>query len=230
MQNDKNSHYHIFLLRHGESIGNAGGYHQGQSDFPLTQNGMAQSRALAQHWRKRQLPVDRIISSPLARARQTAEILAESLDIPIEYDPVWMERNIGELSGLHPDEAATRYPRPIFMHPYMPVGIHGESQWDLYLRAGRAVQGLMRQPPGSYVVVSHGGILNLVLYAILGITPQANFHGPRFRFRNTAYATLTYSPFEHKWSLLGLNERNHWQDAEDPLISLSGSAPSEREP
>jgi broad specificity phosphatase PhoE len=130
------------------------------------------------------------------------------------------------LSGLQPDEAAERYPRPEFIHPYMPIGSSGESQWDLYLRAGQAVKSLVQRQPGCYVVVSHGGILNLVLYAILGIAPQANFHGPRFRFRNTAYATLTYSPLEHKWSLLGLNERNHWQDGEDTLPAPPVTSPS----
>jgi broad specificity phosphatase PhoE len=77
------------------------------------------------------------------------------------------------------------------MHPYQAVGETGESQWELYLRAGRAVQNLLKNPPGRYLVVSHGGILNLAFYAILGIAPQANFTGPRFRFANTAYATPT---------------------------------------
>jgi hypothetical protein len=50
----------------------------------------------------------------------------------------------------------------------------------------------------------------MVMYAILGIVPQANFQGSRFRFRNTAFATLTYNPEEHSWVLEGLNDRMHW--------------------
>jgi hypothetical protein len=57
--------------------------------------------------------------------------------------------------------------------------------------------------------------LNMFMYAILGIIPQANFYGPRFRFGNTAFATLTYTPNQHKWAVLGLNNRNHWQNEED---------------
>ena len=64
------------------------------------------------------------------------------------------------------------------------------------------------------MVVSHGGLLNMVLYAILGITPQANFSGPRFRFRNAAFATLTYKPDEHLWNVQGINDQAHWKENE----------------
>jgi hypothetical protein len=52
----------------------------------------------------------------------------------------------------------------------------------------------------------------MVLYAMLGIVPQADFHGPRFRFQNTGFATLTYEPHQHKWRVLGINDRGHWHD------------------
>lgn len=206
--------YNLTLLRHGESIGNAEGKHQGQSDFPLTEKGEAQARALADRWLHEKKNFDLIISSPLSRARSTAEILAEALNIAPEFNPLWMERDNGMLAGLRPEEAVISYPRPPFIHPYLPIGQTGESQWELYLRAGKAVQDLLHHPPGNYLIVSHGGILNMVLYAILGITPQANFYGPRFRFGNTAFATLSYNPGEHKWYVHGLNDRTHWQHDE----------------
>ncbi len=204
--------YHIILLRHGESVGNAEGYYQGQSDFPLSQQGERQARALAQRWLAQSVTFDCIIASPLARACQTAEIIATALgELPIELEPTWMERNNGKLAGLRPEQAAERFPRPGFFHPYLPIGETGESQWELYLRAGQAVQDLLRRPPGRYLIVSHGGILNMVMYVILGIVPQANFHGPRFRFRNAAFATLVYYPETHTWRLEGLNDQAHWK-------------------
>ena len=206
--------YHLTLLRHGESVGNAEGKHQGQSDFPLTEKGEAQGRALAERWLNERKCFDLLISSPLSRARGTAEILAEALHLTLELNPLWMERDNGLLAGLRPEEAIASYPRPPFIHPYLPIGQTGESQWELYLRAGKAIQDLLHHPPGNYLIVSHGGILNMVLYAILGITPQANFYGPRFRFGNTAFATLTYNPGEHKWYVHGLNDRVHWQHGE----------------
>lgn len=202
--------YHVILLRHGESIGNAEGYHQGQSDFPLTENGRKQARAVARRWRREALAFQGVVSSPLLRARETGEIISGMLKAPLELDADWMERDNGLLSGLRPDEAAQVYPRPTFIHPYQPIGSTGESQWELFLRAGLALQRLLERPPGRYLVVSHGGILNMAMYAILGIPVQANFTGPRFRFGNTAFATLTYAPAEHKWTLFGLNDSSHW--------------------
>jgi broad specificity phosphatase PhoE len=220
MKNDETERrglYHITLLRHGESTGNAGGYLQGQADFPLSDTGRNQAEALAGRWLTEEVTFDRIISSPLLRARETAEIIAGRLAsarnpgaIPIEFDPVWMERDWGLISGLHRSEAEERFPRPEFIPTYQPIGVTGESQWELYLRAGRGIQALMDKPAGRYLVVSHGGILNVAMYAILGITPQANFHGARFRFRNTAFAKLVYDPSEHVWLVEGFNDYAHW--------------------
>jgi hypothetical protein len=54
----------------------------------------------------------------------------------------------------------------------------------------------------------------MAFYAILGIAPQANFTGPRFRFSNAAFATLTYHPDQHKWSVFAVNDHSHWRQAE----------------
>ena len=204
--------YFIVLLRHGESVGNAEGYHQGQSEFPLTEKGRKQVQALAHHWKKNGRSFDKVIASPQTRARQTAEILTDQLGLEIEFDKLWMERDNGVYAGLHQDEARVKYPYPDFIHIYTPIGKKGESQWELYLRGGRAIQSILHHPPGDFLIVSHGGILNMTLHAILGIPPQANFQGPRFRFRNTAFATLTYYPENHNWNIEGINHHPHLVD------------------
>ncbi len=204
--------YRITLMRHGESQGNAAGLHQGQAEFPLTQTGEAQVEALVRRWKREKTTFDKIISSPLERARQTAGLISAGLNVPLEFDEVWMERDIGVLQGLRPEEAYREHPRPAFIHPYQAIGETGESQWELYIRAAQGIQRILSYLPARYLVVSHGGILNMVMYAILGIAPQANFTGPRFRFSNTAFATLTYAPDEHKWSVLGVNDLAHWKN------------------
>jgi broad specificity phosphatase PhoE len=201
--------YHLTLLRHGESQGNYEGRHQGQSDFLLTDRGREQAITLLERWKLERKEFDLVISSPLARARETAEIIASGLKVPLEFDPLWMERNNGMMAGLSPEEVRQTLPQPGFIHPYQPVGQTGESQWQLYLRAGNALQSLFSHPPGKYLVVSHGGLLNMFFYAILGIAPQPNFHGPRFRFNNSAFATLSYNPATHHWYILGVNDHNH---------------------
>jgi broad specificity phosphatase PhoE len=207
--------YHITYLRHAESVGNLHKYHQGQVDYPLTEVGKKQAMALAERWQKETKHFDYIISSSLSRACQTAEIIAKELYLPVETEDIWIERNNGRLGGLNSDEAEKKHPRPPFINPYMKIGETGESQWELYLRAGHAVQGLINRPPGNYLIVSHGAILNMILYVILGITPQADFQGPRFRFPNTAFATAIYRPDTHTWFLTGLYDRRHWDFPKD---------------
>ncbi len=202
--------YHITVLRHGESLGNYEGRHQGQADFPLTDRGRRQVEALIKRWKEEDKSFDLIITSTLARALETAQSISISLGVPLQPDPLWMERDNGRMAGLSPEEVQETLPDPGFIHPYLPIGQTGESQWELYLRAGKAVQSLFSHPPGRYLVVSHGGLLNMFFYAILGIAPQPNFHGPRFRFDNTAFATLYYNPASHRWYILGVNDHLHW--------------------
>ncbi|MGW8250131.1 MAG: histidine phosphatase family protein, partial [Anaerolineales bacterium] len=76
---------------------------------------------------------------------------------------------------------------------------------------GQAVSSLLRLEPGRILVVSHGGILNMALYAILGIAPQAYLRGARFIFENTAFAEMSYLTSEDIWLVEALNECNHWQ-------------------
>lgn len=212
LSSEKSSLYRFTFLRHGESEGNAQGRVQGQADYSLTETGRKQAQALAARWLTEKVTFHRIISSPLARSRETAEIIGNALEIPIDFNPLWMERDYGKLSGMVWDNAAQTEQRPLYFDLYQPVGETGESLWELYLRGGKALSSLLTYPPGDYLVVSHGGILNMVLYAILGIQPQAGFHGVRFYFRNTAFATITYNPAEHIWRFLGFNDRFHWSD------------------
>lgn len=203
--------YDIIFLRHGESVGNAESRWQGQADFPLTDRGREQAQALAEWWRAEDRRFDRIISSPLERARMTAEIIANTLSLSVETDPIWMERNIGEIAGMTDEEVNRRLPDRKFVTPFSAiVGDEGEGDWALYLRAGQALHILLRRNPGKYLVVSHGGLLNQVMYAIVGITPQANFSGPRFRFKNTGFAHVSYLPHSHRWQIDALNDRSHW--------------------
>lgn len=122
-----------------------------------------------------------------------------------------MERDNGLLTGLNAEEANEILLEPKFVHSYQPFRQTGESLWEVYLRAGMAVQSLIHRPQGCYLIVSHGGLLNMAFYAILGIAPQPNLQGPRFRFNNSAFATLEYNPRAHRWIVLGVNDRPHWQ-------------------
>lgn len=212
-ENDRQKPFFITLLRHGESVGNAESRWQGQADFPLTERGRAQARALAERWQREGAQFDYAISSPLTRAKETAEIIASALRLTIESNPLWLERDNGEFSGLTADEVRESFTPPEFTTPYDPVGLDGEGDWELFLRAGQALHDLLKRPPARYLIVSHGGLLNQVMHAVVGVAPQANDAGVRFRFGNTGFAQLIYFPHRHRWAIDKLNDHAHWQEA-----------------
>jgi broad specificity phosphatase PhoE len=199
------------FLRHGESIGNAESRWQGQSDYALTEKGRLQAQALANRWKSEGMKFDLIIASPLVRAKETAEIVAAALDANVEFDPILMERHIGEMEGLTAEEVRKR-PQPPFVTPYDAIGGEGEGDWALFLRAGQALHALLRRTPGTYLIVSHGGLLNQLMNAIIGVTPHVGSSGIRFRFENTAFARVIYFPHQHRWAFDALNDHSHLKD------------------
>ena len=202
--------FHITFLRHGESTGNVENRLQGLSDFPLSETGRAQARALGERWQAEGMTFDIAITSPLSRARETAEIVSAALKIPVlELEPLWVERDMGKRSGLTMDEIHAQFQDPDFVNPYDSIDESGESDWALYLRGGQALHKILQRPPARYLIVTHGAILNMTLYAILGIAPQPNFQGPRFRLENTAFCQFRYYPQAHRWRVDVIGDTGH---------------------
>ncbi len=205
----KKSESYFVFLRHGESTGNAENRHQGQADYPLTELGKKQAHLLAKHWEQGTVQFDRLIVSPLSRAEETSRILNKVLQSEITIDPIWMERDNGKLAGLLHKQAREIQPPSNFIPLFQPIADTGESQWELYLRAGTALNTLMKYPPGKYLVISHGGLLNMVLLALIGLVPQANFQGPGFYFSNTGFTSVLYTAEKNQWLVLEHNNTNH---------------------
>jgi 2,3-bisphosphoglycerate-dependent phosphoglycerate mutase len=124
--------------------------------------------------------------------------------MPVETDPDWMEMNNGPVAGMSREEAKKEYPIPHFRTPYEPFFETGESHWELYCRAAKALEKVIRRGAGHYLVVSHGGILNAALRTIVGAQPPANAQGIWFALGDTGYVRMVYTPSEHKWILLEL--------------------------
>ena len=201
--------YRFVFLRHAESVGNVESRWQGQSNYPLTEKGRAQARALAERWKKEDVKFDLVITSTLERAQETARIATSYLeDIKIEFNPILMERHVGQMEGLTIDEIL-KMPQPAYVTPYSSIGGEGEGDWALFLRAGQALQEFLHKPPGKYLVVSHGGFLNQLMHAVVGIAPHVDPSGVRFRFENTSFARVVYYPHQHRWLIDTLNDRAH---------------------
>jgi 2,3-bisphosphoglycerate-dependent phosphoglycerate mutase len=204
-----NSLYAFTFLRHGKSIGNVEGRLQGQSEYPLSELGVQQARQLAAFWQNQNQSFLQIIASPLERARQTAEILAAALEAPIETDPIWTERYFGTWEGLTPEEVHQTHTDFDFSDFTQRPGGNGESLLELFARASQALQSLLNRPPGEYLIVSHGAILQMTFYTIFGLSPLLNFQRLRFQFENTAFSNLSYDPKRQLWLVTGINQTPH---------------------
>ena len=162
-----------WYLRHGETDWNAQGRSQGRTDIPLNANGIAQAEAagllLAQHWRDH-APIVRIVSSPLVRARRTAEIVADQLAahgaprFEVALDDGLKEVCFGDEEGK---PMGTWYDSWI-AGEYTPP--NGESFADLRERAVSAVNRALEQD-GVPLIVRHGAMFR-ALRAAMHLKPN----------------------------------------------------------
>ncbi len=208
----------LTFLRHGESESNKVEILQGQSNSPLSDKGRQQARQVAERWRQAGVGFDAIFSSPLQRAQQTAEIVAETLDFSgkIEIDPIWIERSFGALEGETLQELRSRQPQVGWWLAFDPIGGSGESQIDLYVRAAQGLQGLIRRPPGRYLVVSHGALLGKLTFVVMGITPQGHNNGIMFLLGNCAYLNVSYDSEKSQFLVYGLNNPDEFAWSKGP--------------
>ena len=196
----------ITFMRHARSLGDDLNVHEGRYDAPLTDVGRDQVRQRAAAFVAEQRRFDAIIASPLVRAYEAAQIMAQALNLEVEAAPEWMEFNNGPLAGLSYAEAEQRYPMPAFRNPYELFWETGESDWDLQVRAINAIQSLIRRGAGRYLIVSHGAILNAAMRHIMSLPPAPNWQHPVvFAFGDTGYARFEYAPDQHRWTLLEFN-------------------------
>ena len=207
----KSTQVFITLLRHGLSTANQLGIVQGQLDYPLHQEGIDQARRLGEFWHAQGRLYEKIVSSPLQRAVETARLISSALSIPILQEPLWKERGFGEAEGLPYElfrEKSDTHPAQVSHTD--PVFPGGESEWDLLNRAARATQKIFQNGWKSCLVVSHGGILNAALRSILGIRlipGEPRQYG--FSFDNTGFTDITFDQNTSRWQILGHNARPH---------------------
>jgi probable phosphoglycerate mutase len=140
----------IFLIRHGETLGNASRTVQ-RPDNPLSPRGVAQAERLAK--RLECLGLAAILSSDFARAAQTAASLARVTGLPVEHDALLQERNFGDLRGT--PYASLGF--DMFEPGYAPP--NGET-WEVFHervdRAWALIRARAAAVDGHLAVVTHG--------------------------------------------------------------------------
>ena len=156
----------FYFLRHGQTDWNVEGRMQGHTDIPLNATGLQQAHAAAQ--RMAQLPVTRIVSSPLVRALKTAAITAETLKLPIHIDSALKERTFGSFEGrtshqikaahgLNPEDSLTKI---------LPADA---EQWDTTLHRARTSinHWLETYPEDTILFVGHGAFFRALHETLL---------------------------------------------------------------
>ncbi len=96
---------HIYIMRHGQSVANAEHIIAGQHESPLSEEGIIEATAAGRH--AKDLNIQRIFSSPMGRAYQTAQIVADAIEYPherIELVEELRERFLGDIETKHYDE------------------------------------------------------------------------------------------------------------------------------
>ena len=163
----------LILVRHGESEWNRAGRIQGQVNSPLTDLGINQAKAIRDHLSgillNQQLE---IYTSPLDRALQTAEIIAQGIDYPsrkIIIEERLNDFNLGEISGtfgwdkvaeIFPEQAQLRLQDPMRFHPS-----GGESGAEFEARLRSLLEDLMDD--GTLKLMVSHGIVNKFIRGIL---------------------------------------------------------------
>ena len=160
----------LFLVRHGQSAGNAEGRFGGHSATPLSELGQEQARLTANALAKEN--INAIYSSDLLRAVQTAEPLAKKVNLEIMTSPALRERNVGVLEGLTFDESKEAHPDDYYA--LVNRNIHhviteGESYRNLLNRISAELRDILRRHRGERIAIfTHTGALCFMTLHLLG--------------------------------------------------------------
>lgn len=178
---------HVLLIRHGQTDANAVGVVQGHLPTPLNATGRAQSQRVGQHLAGLTPPVTRLLTSPLARALQTADIVAEHIGLNAIPDERWVERHFGSQQG-----------RPMDLDRIMTHGGNVTDPHDAEPRPSfdrRVAVALSELADEADVVaiVTHGGVIgSVVRQLIAGTLPCVNPPWRRVPVPNGAILHLTW--------------------------------------
>jgi broad specificity phosphatase PhoE len=162
----------LLLIRHGQTRWNRDQVFRGGADVPLDRAGMAQARALSA--RLRPADIAAVYSGPLARARRTAELVAEPHGLPVTVLPglddmrfgAWEGRTVADVGRSHPGQYASWKTMP--WNLAIPGGTTLRQVGSRSWRAVRAITG-QHDRNATAAIVTHRVVLKLLVLRMLGI-------------------------------------------------------------
>jgi probable phosphoglycerate mutase len=161
----------IILARHGETEWNVKDIFRGLADIALSNNGLKQAEKLARYLSSRK--IEAVYSSPLQRARQTAELIARHHRLDVLVTPGLIDVNYGEWQGLLATQVQEKYPELYTLWSNQPqrVRIPGGDRLSQVRRRSRAVVAeVINKYSGTVVLVSHRAVNQVLICALLGVS------------------------------------------------------------
>lgn len=180
---------YLYLVRHGQSVGNVVKTFHGQTDYPLTETGREQARRSAE--KLQGVNFTRCCASDLVRAWDTAQACLEGRSVTAECCPALREQDVGDMEGLSWEEMERRYPELI--HPYLEDWFntpppHGETAGRMAARVGACVDEIIRRGEDT-LVVGHYGSLSLILLH-LGLIRREQAFTMEWAFGQGTYSAI----------------------------------------
>lgn len=184
----------ICLVRHGETDWNRDGRLQGKTDIPLNSVGILQARQCRDYLENAQWDV--VISSPLARAKQTALIINEKMQLPFSERKAFIERDYGDAEGLNIDERLLQFPDKIYSNQ--------EERPALIERILVGLEKLVHDWPNKRIIlVAHGAVIN----AILSVLSNGEIGSSKTVLGNVCLSEIEFD--EGRWVIHFYNDTDY---------------------
>ncbi len=206
----------VYFVRHGQSEGNASPIFQ-TADSPLSEKGREQAQFIAE--RASHLSFEIIIASPLPRAKETAEIIAEKTKMPLEFSELFVERTKPTgLEGLQYGDPKAEKLNDGRKKELITSGCRitdAENYDDLIVRAKKALDYLSNRAEREILVATHGTFLRTIVACVmLGDTLTDKNFGhlqQRMKTENTGLTIMEYDKGMRglPWRLLVWNDHTH---------------------
>ena len=160
----------LYFMRHGETVWNTERRYQGMTDIELSEEGLRQAECAAKRFKN--IKIDKIYASPLKRAMKTAEKIAAEKGIEIISEDDFREIHFGEWEGKTVPELTEKYGESYtnFIREPHKYGFPGEGSVENVInRIKPGIDRLIAEEKGNVLIVSHGGIIRLMIMYIMGL-------------------------------------------------------------
>ncbi|MFE4523717.1 histidine phosphatase family protein [Cytobacillus firmus] len=184
----------ICLVRHGETDWNLKGKLQGRTDIPLNEAGILQAEECSEYLKS--FVWDALVTSPLMRAKQTAEIINIKIKVPLIEMEEFLERNYGDAEGLTLEERMRVYPDKIYPNQ--------EDQVSLRNRVMSGIEKIVEDfGERRILLVAHGAIIN----GILANLSNGEIGSGKTKLMNACISSIHFH--QEEWKIENYNQISH---------------------